>query len=148
MNSIEKVIYDTPDLHKPTEITLTDVILVSGKDPLSRINFDLKPFKAESSYCLMDKGYKILSPDYLEMHFSVLPEWFRTKTALPKTVIAFTSYDILSTAVDLYEAGTIKSLSLIRIGESVMTSTLGKTTLTQVCNESLVTAFRNGIELR
>lgn len=48
----------------------------------------------------------------------------------------------------MHDEGKIKSLPLIRIGRSVANPTKYKKTLTQICNENLVTDFINGVELR
>ena len=146
---MKSVTYTTNQLDRPTEIDLTDIILVSSLSQADRNNFDILPFDDTDWDSIMSKGYYCATAYDLQFHHTELEGWFEyLQKSYGKVIIPFTSYDILKTAVDMYDEGRIKSLSLIRIGGSVLNSTKGKKTLTQFCNDSLSTAFHSGIELR
>lgn len=146
---METVIYKNSDMDRPTKIQLTDIILVSCVSPATLRFFDLFPFEDNDWASLDDRGYATVNTNDLDKHYTELPDWLTyIYESYGKILLSFTSYDILKTAVDMYDEGKIKSLSLVRIGKSVRTSTKDKTTLTQICNESLSTAFHSGIELR
>ena len=144
---MDKVTYTTNELDRPTEIELTDIILVSSLRQEDRNNFYQLPFDDDDSSSI--PGYYCTTAYNLRCHHTELENWFDyLQVTYDKLIIPFTSYDILKTAVDMYDEGKIKSLSLIRIGTSVLTSAKGKKTLTQFCNNELSTAFHSGIELR
>jgi hypothetical protein len=146
---METVTYNNSDIDKPTKIQLTDIILVSSINYYDRRSFDIFPFEDNDWESLDNKGYATINTNDLDKHYTELPDWLAyIYESYAKVLILFTSYDILKTAVDMYDEGKIKSLSLIRISRSVANSTKGKRTLTQTCNENLSTAFHSGIELR